>query len=272
LPVSEQVPSGPHSLLVYQDDAVRRTLVADWVRHALDAGDKVLFQTYLPAQSREWIAGPDGVSGAGAALATGQLEMLDATAMGRFTGGKATALHALQLDQVREALSQRYTRVTVTADHTALHALAPDLAELSAHERKLGELVDMLPVRALCQYDNREDGPAFLEDMAVVHPRSLIDLSWAVSTVDDAWILSGELDASNHDRFAAALHTMVAATSRRAPVIDLSGLRFIDVESVKTLISAAADGGIVLRAPGQVVRRLLARLGPPPNVTVEDTP
>jgi anti-anti-sigma regulatory factor len=270
--VSEQGSSGPHSLLVYQDEVVRRTLVADWVGHALDEGDKVLFQTYLPAQSREWISGPDGVSGASAALASGQLEMLDATAMGHFTGGRATALHALQVDQVRYALSQRYTRVTMTADHAALHTLAPDLAELRAHERKLDELVDMLPVRALCQYDSTEDGPAFLEDMAVVHPRSITDLDWSVSTVDGSWLLSGELDASNHDRFAAALRTMVAAIGQGTLVIELSGVRFIDVESAKTLISAAADGLIVLRAPGMVVRRLLVQLGPPANVTIEDMP
>jgi anti-anti-sigma regulatory factor len=273
-----------HALLVHASDTMRRRTVVDWVSRALDSGDKVLYQISYDENVLDpmdhWIAGPGGTLGATGAIATGQLEMLDAREMSAQAGGKAVGLHQVQLAQVRRAIGESYTRVTMTSEHAALHVLAPDPSELRAHERQLDRLIETWPVRALCQYGVAGEDPTLLEAMAAVHWAHITDASWSVSARDGVWHLAGVLDSGDLGRFAAAVDELVLRTSQEEPGagvrIDLSGVRFIDVDAVRLLVEAAArlpgPGRMVLRSPSSVVRRLVERLDRGIRITLASPP
>jgi anti-anti-sigma factor len=78
---------------------------------------------------------------------------------------------------------------------------------------------------------------------------------WFTAAGPQSWQLSGEIDLQARDTFAVALG---AVTSSGECVIDVSGLRFVDVSGMRTLADASrsADGGIRLHGASPGLRRL----------------
>jgi anti-anti-sigma factor len=78
---------------------------------------------------------------------------------------------------------------------------------------------------------------------------------WFTAAGPRSWQLSGEIDLQARDTFAVALG---AVTSSGECVIDVSGLRFVDVSGMRTLADASrsADGGIWLHGASPGLRRL----------------
>lgn len=72
--------------------------------------------------------------------------------------------------------------------------------------------------------------------------------------------VAGEVDVTTADGFRECLLSQ-ANLGHRTIVIDLSRLRFMDSTGLKALVDArrsvGTDGSIVLRAPTEMVRKLL---------------
>jgi anti-anti-sigma factor len=106
------------------------------------------------------------------------------------------------------------------------------------------------------------------EDEAGAHLRTDVE-DFAVDTVRYGSVerirVRGELDIATAPLLRGVLDTVYARRPERVEV-DLSGLTFVDVYSMTTLVAArrrlAARGAVlVLRSPSPVVRRLLGLTG-----------
>jgi len=86
--------------------------------------------------------------------------------------------------------------------------------------------------------------------------------------------LVGELDASNVGMLGGALDREVAQGGDLT--LDLGGLAFMDSSGIQVLIKAAQDlgaqGRLILRSPGDLVRRILSLIPMEKleNVQIED--
>ena len=261
---------GAHMLLVSESEVHRRAGVTRWLARQLSAGAKVVYTGRLPAggsaAEQHWLAGPSGPRGTREALASGQLVFVDLPTVLERTGGRADDLLQMQADAVLHALDEGWPRVAMSAESPHRAMAEGEAAELVAHERGLGALVDELPLRALCQLAaDSESGSAVWETVGV-HHSDLIDETWSATTVDGVWIPSGELGPHVARRFGAGLHAALEEAERRDPCpddlhVDLSQVEFLDPACARLLLLTARSttGGarVVLHGPSRAVRRLV---------------
>ena len=261
---------GEHTLLVSESELHRRARVTRWVTGELADGAKVIYMGRLPAGASStdghWLAGPSGPRGTREALGSGQMIFVDLPAVIGRTGGRAAELLALQTDAVLDALDEGWGRVAMSAEspHRPMGEGGP--GELVAHERGLGDLVDELPLRALCQLSaDTEDDRAVWETVGV-HHGDLVDETWSATTVRGVWTPVGELDAHVARRFGAGLHAALEESEHRHPHpddlhVDLAGVEFLDVACARLILltarSTAPGARVVLHRPSRAVRRLI---------------
>jgi anti-sigma B factor antagonist len=74
-------------------------------------------------------------------------------------------------------------------------------------------------------------------------------------------VLAGELDSANAAMLQERLASIPPQPTQRL-IFDLTGLRFMDSAGIAVLIGAAANtGGVSLRNPSPVIRRVLQATG-----------
>lgn len=98
--------------------------------------------------------------------------------------------------------------------------------------------------------------------------------SLEIEPIEGGFRIRGEVDLSNVERFAAEV--LQAARPGEELVLDLSECTYMGSEGIGVLIEAwkviRDDGGLILRAPGRTMRRVLelAGLGKFPNVDIPE--
>lgn len=261
---------GDHTLLVSETELHRRAGVGRWVTAELSGGAKVIYIGRLPigasTADTHWLAGPSGPRVTREALGSGQMVFVDLPTVLARTGGRAAELLALQSDAVRVALDEGWERVSMSAESPYRPVADGGVEELLAHERGLGDLVEKLPLRALCQLAaDTEDDRAVWATVGV-HHSDLVDETWSATTVRGVWTPVGELDAHVAQRFGAGLHAALEEAERRHPHpddlhVDLEGVEFLDVACARLILltarSTAPEARVVLHRPSRAVRRLI---------------
>lgn len=101
----------------------------------------------------------------------------------------------------------------------------------------------------------------------------MLEISVAAGSAGPVMTLAGEADLTNAAALGEALATQVSSGARRLTV-DLSGLRFADSASVRTLVLAGRalheQGGVlVLVRPQPAVARVLTMMGVDQAITIQ---
>lgn len=166
---------------------------------------------------------------------------------------------------VGAALADGFDGLRVAADATSLVERDDHRRAFMSYELAVDHFIRTSPVRGMCAYDGRALQTKAL-DLACVHQRVQAGSveyqpGFSLSSADTATIaLSGEVDASNASRFAAALDATVDAldllpvVSEDQVVLDARGLNFIDAEGATALLS------------------FVERVGPEKKVVVAEAP
>lgn len=255
-------------MLVVSSPRRHAAAVGEWVRDALDRGERVLCKhAPTPEAVQEltgWLARA-GVAPDPAADATGpaRVGLLDASWLhANSRGGSSAGLRETYVDLVRRARADGFTGLSITGDEAALRASTADDQQLRAHERDLDTLTGELPLRALCRFHDDESS-ALLTDMLAVHHRAVGDHLWDGTVVEGCLWVRGEFDMGNTARLAAVLH---AAIDAGVTTVDLSGIEFcsaggLDVFAEAADVAAALGRTLVLRNAPRHLGRLIELLG-----------
>jgi anti-anti-sigma factor len=246
-----------HLLLLYNKESQRRTEVAEWVRHGLELGAKILYiepEHEPPARSLSGLlqTQPQAV----AAMASDQIQVVSAD--------HAAYDPAWQASVVEQALHQGYPCVRWSADATtAWGVMSP--ARHAEIERAADQVCKSGPVSVMCQYPARTS-MRVLRLVSAAHGGGLRERLLQATPIGGGLALDGQLDVSNQGILRAVL-LAATTTARRDPfVLDLSGLDFLDLSGVRTLIAGTAPyrrlgGRVRLQAPQPHVDRLIRILG-----------
>ncbi|MGY1743319.1 MULTISPECIES: MEDS domain-containing protein [unclassified Blastococcus] len=198
-----------------------------------------------------------------ALLAGGQLELrTTADAYTPAAGLEPAAQVESYRTETRAALARGRTGLRVAADVTPLARGGPEARRrLHAYEQLADELMESLPMTALCLYDAAL-GDDVVGPLAVLHPGQhhggrypLAHLSGRGARLS----LHGEVDVSVAADVARALADVVA-DARGEVELDLADLEFLDVAGARAIAGVArrlAARGVRLRLVG--ARRSAAR-------------
>jgi anti-anti-sigma factor len=147
-----------------------------------------------------------------------------------------------------QALDGGYRGLRVVADMDWLLPFRPETAQIVNLELQLDRLVAELDVTLVCAYRTSSFDTAAIVSALTAQRFRL------TAAGPRSWQLSGEIDLQARDTFEAALG---AVASLGDCVIDVSGLRFVDVSGMRTLADAShsADGGIRLHGASAGLRR-----------------
>jgi hypothetical protein len=262
-----------HLLLLYGSEPERRAGLAAWVRRGLDLDEKVIY-TEAPGVAAEdsvrMVLDEFGVDVA-AATADGRLAMLPPAEFYPPAG---------QAPVVERALADGFTRVRMTAEaSTALSILTE--SDHARIERTMDELCRTRPVSAMCQYERRVTTAARLREIVAVHLVGIREPGFRTRSAERGIAVSGEVDISNVDTFAAALDVAVdaavqAADSANADAptadaatrivrLDLGEVCFVDVAACRALVTSTqwfrhGGGRVLVVAPQPAVERTLRML------------
>lgn len=261
---------GAHTLLVSESEVHRRAGVTRWLARQLGAGAKVIYTGRLPAAGssgeKHWLTGPSGPRGTHEALSSGQLVLVDLEAVVAETGGRAIELLQMQADATLHALDEGWPRVALSAESAHRAMDEGEAEQIVAHERGLGNLVDELPLRALCQLAADTEKDTAVWEVVGVHHSDLVDETWSATTIDGVWTPAGDLGPHVARRFGAGLHAALVEAEQRHPHpddlhVDLADVDFLDVACARLLLLTARSttGGarVVLHHPSRAVRRLV---------------
>jgi anti-anti-sigma factor len=202
-------------------------------------------------------------------LAGGQLRV-QSTAEAYAAGGELSPTG--QVDAYRrlvaEALERGHTGLRVAADITALVRRGPDARRQLHHYEQLADaMMATVPMTALCLYDASLTA-GVLGPVTLLHPvqhagerEALAHLSGRGPSLS----LHGEVDVTQADDL---FHTLVdvACAGPGEVVLDLSGLRFLDVAGARALARAtqvlrAADVHLRMGRVPRVAARCLGLFG-----------
>ncbi|MFI6820413.1 MEDS domain-containing protein [Micromonospora sp. NPDC050187] len=172
-------------------------------------------------------------------------------------------------DQVRayatataDALAAGHTGLRVAADATALVRTPAQRDAFARYEHLIDRYMRVRPMSAMCAYDRRLLGDEAVAELACLHPGTNVDdvlfRLYADTPGDGQAALVGELDASNHELFRAALDRADPRPADGRLVLEAADLRFIDHRNLIHLRDhARARGAVaVLRASRSAAARV----------------
>ncbi|WP_245730222.1 MEDS domain-containing protein [Micromonospora pallida] len=172
------------------------------------------------------------------------------------------------------ALAAGHTGLRVAADATALVRTPRQRDAFARYEHLIDRYMRVRPMSAMCAYDRQLLGDAAVAELACMHPGTNVEdvlfRLYAESPGDGRAALVGELDASNHELFRAALDRADPRPVDGRLVVEASDLRFIDHRNLIHLRDhARAHGAVaVLRASRSAAARV-AELLDLPGLNVE---
>ena len=258
-----------HLLLLYGSEPERRAGLAAWVRRGLDLDEKVIC-TEAPGVAAEdsvrMVLGELGVDVA-AATADGRLAMLPPAEFYPPAG---------QAPVVERALADGFTRVRMTAEASTTLGILTE-SDHARIERTMDELCRTRPVSAMCQYERSVTSAARLREIVAVHLVGIRESGFRTRSAEDGIAVSGEVDISNADTFAAAVDAAVQAAG--SPIkdavtedatttivrLDLGDVCFVDVAACRALVTSTqwfrhGGGRVLVVAPQPAVERTLRML------------
>ncbi|MGY1753592.1 MEDS domain-containing protein [Blastococcus sp. SYSU D01042] len=246
-PVTElpEAAASDHLCWVHQDDAAFDDAVREFLAGGLARGERLLCVGERAIAALAGATGPLGdadVLVARGALSTMTVDEVYAAA-GPLVVERQRAYYEAA---TRRALDDGYRGLRVVAELTGL-AADPEQRDLLAAWEHAGDefIASGAGMSAMCAY--RADlPPATLGALLSVHAQGRADehLSpYRLFFAYDAVRLAGSVDTSTADRLAA---TLAGTPVGPSPVLDLTGLEFVDVAGFRALAGWAAD----LRARG----------------------
>jgi anti-anti-sigma regulatory factor len=165
-----------------------------------------------------------------------------------------------------EALAAGYTGLRVVADVTSLVRSSAQLDAFARYEYQIDRYMRMQPLSGMCAFDRLELGDRVVATLACMHPETnLADALfrlYACSPADGCVALAGELDASNHELFSAALEWADPRPVDGNVVVQATQLRFIDHRGLMHLQEYARqrDATAILRTSRSAAARLVGLL------------
>jgi anti-anti-sigma regulatory factor len=172
------------------------------------------------------------------------------------------------------ALAAGHTGLRVAADATALVRTPRQRDAFARYEHLIDRYMRGRPMSAMCAYDRLLLGDAAVAELACMHPGTNVDdvlfRLYAEAPEAGHAALVGELDASNHELFRAALDRADPRPVDGRLVVEATDLRFIDHRNLIHLRDhARARGAVaVLRASRSAAMRV-AELLDLPGLDVE---
>ncbi len=173
--------------------------------------------------------------------------------------GTPAAIMNLIRELAAKASADGYGGLRIVADMDCILPLHLSTADIVAFELQLDRLLSELNATVVCAYRQSSFDITAIAGALAVHPGQLGSGPRPpfrfVAGPQRHWRLSGEVDMSMQEAFAAACGT--AATLGDC-VIDVTGLSFIDIAGMRALAhgARAADDGIRLRGASADLRRL----------------
>lgn len=245
-----------HVLALYTGESQRRGQVEAWVRRGLDVGAKILLiepSGQPPTRSLSGLLGHQ--ADALEAMMSGQIEVIPASQEAYDPAWQAS---------VSQRSLRRYPLVRWAGDATTAWAVMSRTRHAEI-ERVTDMVCESQQVSVMCHYP-ASAAMETLGDLSATHSAGMREeLLQATPMADGGLAVSGEVDCSNQ----ALLRSVLLAATRTAElatfVVDLSGVRFLDVAGVRALLAGTdpyrGQGGQVrLYAPPRV-DRLVRLLG-----------
>ena len=277
---------GDHACVIVDDDRARLRALAAFISAGLRDNHRILY------------FGPP-TTGLGAALAAHGRDLENVLADGRLRMSAPEdsylASGAFDPDATLEGW-RRESAAALEAGFRGLRAIGdmswasrpvPGRDRLPWYEAHVNRVFADGSAMAMCLYDSRVFTRAELQRIVWAHPATVtagvdpetVPLLRAVRTQDPAGVrLIGEADLSNRDALRAVVQHLAGDTPAgdRPLVVDIAGLRFLDVAAVRLLVDVAAAGDTPIRVTGcsPGVQRLLTASGAAtvPGLIVEPAP
>ncbi|BCJ47525.1 hypothetical protein GCM10010168_18830 [Actinoplanes ianthinogenes] len=214
-------------------------------------------------------AGPAGMHGLEAALATGQAQLTSVTAM--YSDGepvdpdRQVAAFAAAAGQ---ALTDGWSGLRVAADVTSLVRTEQQRAAWARYEFLIDRHIARHPLIGMCGFQRGALDPAVLAEVTCVHPALSAGCSgfrlYAAGDPDTHAVLAGEIDRASGDLFATALRHARPEPADGRLVIDAAELAFVDHHSLAALADYATGLGVtaVMHADRDSVAAAIARIVP----------
>jgi anti-anti-sigma regulatory factor len=271
---------GVHTLAVAATVHEQRTGTAAWLDHHLAAGTKVFYKV-RPDDGRDWLTGPDGPPRASAALASGQLEVMDFAEVVRVAGGTTEGLRRLQESEVDRGLDEGWPRIAMSQESAGRPMTdAAEIAEYAAQESAYDELARRAPVITRCQLTAAFENRTASWETASLHCGGIVDGQWRARWVHGRWELDGEIDVHVAACFGAALHGALRlrfdGPGDPDLHVDASRVAFFDVAGAQSLLlaahTAARNQTVVVHGAGRHLQDLVAAVGLPRTLRFEPTP
>jgi len=241
-PTGRGFAAGDHVVWAYETPEARRRVVQEYLAGGLAAGERLVYvapdpHEQLQADLAGWALRAVDLVRAGRLLVM-------STADAYFPDGVFDAdVRIGEYAQLVEASVQGgFSGLRVAADATPLLQGVVAASDWLAYELRADVLSTRLPFSALCAYDRERSDPETLELLESVHGDSLCARDepagpFRLRARDGALALEGEVDLT----CAEAVRDLLVAASvdLDAPVLDVSGLGFIDVTGIRALLDAA---------------------------------
>ena len=164
-----------------------------------------------------------------------------------------------------QAVAAGYAGLRVVADATALVRTPAQLDAFARYEYRVDRYMRDRPFTAMCAYDRAELGDDAIAQLACMHAVSLAAVPFrlhACPPAEGCAALTGELDGDADDLFTVTLDRADLTPDGDEVVLQVSGLRFTDHQSLLRLQQYADQHRItvVLRGARPATGRLAALL------------
>jgi signal transduction histidine kinase len=224
-----------HFAQIYESDEERFAAAVPFVRHGLDANERVMYVVEEDREDEAWSVLRDGDIDVDAALASGALSFHTAEETylrnGDFAPGEMIEFYA---DMVAEATAE-YDALRIVAETSWLDGDAIPYEQFMEYEAKVNQLFDVEDCLALCQYDRDEFPPEFIQHIVRSHPHLIYDgavchnvyytppaevldddpareLDRMLGTLRDR--TEAKVELQQHDRFLRDLYAITASQNR----------------------------------------------------------
>ena len=204
----EDLRPGDHLCVIYRDDDEHRTVLSDYLRRGLEAGERVVY--IVDARTARQIRGYLRDVGINIRDAEKRRQLLFLTRDDAYMREGVFDPHgmiSLLRQETRKALNDGFTGLRVTGEMTwALRGL-PGSERLIEYETLLNEFFPGSPCIGLCQYDARRFPADILLDVLRTHPIAVVGtrIYANVYYIPPEELQAGETDQATLDRWLLTL-------------------------------------------------------------------
>jgi anti-anti-sigma regulatory factor len=254
--------SHSHLCWVFDDHADFRAAAVEFLADGLARGCRV---RYIAAGDEETLRAE--LERLEQARRPGAVEVLPVS--GTYAGTERCVDARTQVElydaDTRSAVADGFTGLRVAADATMLVRTPAQLDAFARYEHQVDRYITLTPFSALCGYRRSELGDDTVAQLACLHPGGSAEQApFRMHATPDADLaLSGELDLTTVDLFAAAVDRAGLDDRGSEIVVDATGLDFADHRNLLVLERMADRYGqsVVLRTARHWPERLVAALG-----------